>query len=100
MANIEQLLQNGGSQTLVLLSIEDLAEFGRAIAERTLTNQPKQTIEEDEMLTAREIREKYKVSRVTIWRMEKNGLLASCGKVGNRALYSKREIERVIRHGA
>ena len=100
MANIEQLLQNGGSQTLLLISAADLAEFGRAIVEKASCRQPTEVrAEEDEKLMARQVCERYNVSRVTLWRWEQNQYLVPCGKVGNRRLYSRAEVERALRYG-
>lgn len=100
MANIEQLLQNGGSQTLLIVSVADLTEFGRAIVEKASCRQPTEVrAEEDEKLTARQVRERYNISSVTIWRWEQKHYLVPCGKVGNRRLFSKVEVERALRYG-
>jgi len=100
MVNLEQLLQTGGSQTLLVVTLEDLAEFGRAIVEKASCRQPTEVrAEEDEKLTARQVCERYNVSSVTLWRWEQNQYLVPCGKVGNRRIFLRSEVERALRYG-
>lgn len=99
MNKLEQLLQ-GGSASLVLVSAEDLNEFGRLIVQRTIDEaksltQSKNNEAEDERLTTKEVSQRYRVSAPTLWRWQKSGLLHPL-KVGAKNVYLQSEIETIM----
>jgi len=97
MANIQQILDTGGSQTLLLVSAADLREFAIAVVqEATEKMQKRQEPDNDELLTTRQACETFKISTATLWRWVKSGLLHT-RKAGVKNLFSKAEIEKVIR---
>lgn len=51
--------------------------------------------EESPLLTPSEVTEKYRVSKVTLWRWDKMGLLAPI-KMGRKSFYRQSDIERVF----
>lgn len=102
MGKLERLLQEG-STSLVLVSIEDLTQFGREIAQRAIDEaksltQSKNNEAEDERLTTKEVSQRYRVSAPTLWRWQKSGLLHPL-KVGAKNVYLRSEIESIMRRG-
>ena len=51
--------------------------------------------EESPLLTPAEVTEKYRVSKVTLWRWDKMGLLVPI-KMGRKSFYRQSDIERVF----
>ena len=47
------------------------------------------------LLTPTEVAEKYRISKVTLWRWDKMGLLAPI-KIGRKSFYRQSDIERVF----
>ena len=50
---------------------------------------------ESPLLTPTEVAEKYRISKVTLWRWDKMGLLAPI-KIGRKPFYRQSDIERVF----
>lgn len=50
---------------------------------------------ESPLLTPTEVAEKYRISKVTLWRWNKMGLLAPI-KIGRKSFYRQSDIERVF----
>lgn len=50
---------------------------------------------ESPLLTPTEVAEKYRISKVTLWRWDKMGLLAPI-KIGRKSFYRQSDIERVF----
>lgn len=50
---------------------------------------------ESPLLTPTEVAEKYRISKVTLWRWDKMGLLAPI-KMGRKSFYRQSDIERVF----
>lgn len=99
MANIEQL-QNSGSQTLLLVSVADLAEFGRALIEQAQESTKQHDATNDVKLTTSQVVKVYGVSRPTLWRWQKSGFLCPCGKIGSRQIYSSLDVEKALGYAA
>ena len=100
MANIEQLLQNSGSQTLLLVSVADLAEFGHALIEQAQESTKQHDAPNDVKLTTSQVVKVYGVSRPTLWRWQKSGFLCPCGKIGSRQIYSSLDVEKALGYAA
>jgi len=96
MANLQQIIDAGGSQTLLLVSAADLREFAIAVVQEAKEKmQKQQEPDNDELLTTRQACETFKISTATLWRWVKAGLLHP-RKAGVKNLFSKAEIEKVI----
>lgn len=96
MANIQQILDAGESQILLLVSAADLHEFAMAVAqEATAKMQKQQEPDNDVLLTTKQTCDTFKISTATLWRWVKAGLLHP-RKAGVKNLFSKAEIEKVI----
>lgn len=97
MANLQKIVDAGESQTLLLVSAADLREFAIAVVQEAKEKmQKQQEPDNDELLTTRQACETFKISTATLWRWVKAGLLHA-RKAGVKNLFSKAEIEKVIR---
>ena len=93
------MFKTGESKTLLLVSIQDLREFGLVVALEATEKMQKQKQQEpdnDQLLTTKQACATFKISTATLWRWQRSGLL-HVRKAGVKNLYSKDEIEKVIR---
>ncbi|MDO4158897.1 MAG: helix-turn-helix domain-containing protein [Prevotellaceae bacterium] len=86
---------------VIMLQKEDLMEVVAEIVESLFGDRlpQKQDTEKDEYLTREEACARLHVTYSTIWRMAERGVL-HVHKLGRRNLYSKKEIDELIAHGA
>ena len=96
MASIQDIIDAGGSQTLLLVSAADLREFALAVAQEATERMKQQEPDKDELLTTKQACDAFKIGATTLWRWVKAGLLHP-RKAGVKNLFSKDEIEKVIR---
>lgn len=99
MANIQQIIDAGESQTLLLVSAGDLREFALQVVaeaiEQAKGQAPNEETEQDELLTSAEVCKEFRTSRPTLWRWTKSGLLHPA-KIGTKNVYRRGEIQKLI----
>lgn len=88
--NISEISSN--SQIQLVLNKADLKELFLNWQEEMVQKPQK---EESPLLTPAEVTEKYRVSKVTLWRWDKMGLLTPI-KMGRKSFYRQSDIERVF----
>lgn len=76
----------------VVVNVADLKELFLDWKEESEQNRQKGT---DILLTPDEVASKYRISKVTLWRWAKDGLLKPV-KMGRKSFYRKMDIERVF----
>lgn len=90
-------LEINEKKVMLLVSAEDL----RKVLSEMVSSLKEQRIEEkremDERLTPNEAVERYKLSKPTLWRWGKAGLLSSV-KLGGKRFYLKSEIEKMLNY--
>ena len=93
MKTIEDLIREGSPQVVLNVSLEQLRELGRTIAnelkEELITREPK-------LYTRSELKEKLGICDSTLWNYEKHGLING-KKIGNRKYFSESEVERLMK---
>lgn len=88
--NITEISSN--SQIQLVLNKADLKELFREWKEESELNRKKET---ETLLTPDEVASKYRISKVTLWRWAKDGLLKPV-KMGRKSFYRQSDIERVF----
>lgn len=88
---IQDILATGAPLQLVVDAM-DLKELFLNWQEEMVQKPQK---EESPLLTPAEVTEKYRVSKVTLWRWDKMGLLTPI-KMGRKSFYRQSDIERVF----
>lgn len=83
---------SGNSQIQLVLNKADLKELFLEWKEESEQNRQKET---DILLTPDEVASKYRISKVTLWRWAKDGLLKPV-KMGRKSFYRQSDIERVF----
>jgi excisionase family DNA binding protein len=92
---IEQLMSQGNYNVSIPVTPKDLQDFATSVAKSVLANyQPKE--KEDELLTVEEAMAMLKVSRTSIWRWERQGVLKPI-KLGRFVRYRKSDIDNMIK---
>lgn len=76
----------------VVVNVADLKELFLDWKEESEQNHQKET---DILLTPDEVASKYRISKVTLWRWAKDGLLKPV-KMGRKSFYRQSDIERVF----
>lgn len=76
----------------VVVNVADLKELFLDWKEESEQNRQKKT---DILLTPDEVASKYRISKVTLWRWAKDGLLKPV-KMGRKSFYRQSDIERVF----
>lgn len=76
----------------VVVNVADLKELFLDWKEESEQNRQKET---DILLTPDEVASKYRISKVTLWRWAKDGLLKPV-KMGRKSFYRQSDIERVF----
>lgn len=76
----------------VVVNVADLKELFLGWKEESEQNRQKET---DILLTPDEVASKYRISKVTLWRWAKDGLLKPV-KMGRKSFYRQMDIERVF----
>ena len=76
----------------VVVNVADLKELFLDWKEESEQNRQKET---DILLTPDEVASKYRISKVTLWRWAKGGLLKPV-KMGRKSIYRQSDIERVF----
>ena len=76
----------------VVVNVADLKELFLDWKEESELNRKKET---ETLLTADEVASKYRISKVTLWRWAKDGLLKPV-KMGRKSFYRQSDIERVF----
>lgn len=88
--NITEISSN--SQIQLVLNKADLKELFLEWKEESELNRKKET---ETLLTPDEVAIKYRISKVTLWRWAKEGLLKPV-KMGRKSFYRQSDIERVF----
>ena len=88
--NITEISSN--SQIQLVLNKADLQELFLDWKEESELNRKKET---ETLLTPDEVASKYRISKVTLWRWAKDGLLKPV-KMGRKSFYRQSDIERVF----
>lgn len=88
--NITEISSN--SQIQLVLNKADLKELFLEWKEESELNRKKKT---ETLLTPDEVASKYRISKVTLWRWAKDGLLKPV-KMGRKSFYRQSDIERVF----
>lgn len=88
--NITEISSN--SQIQLVLNKADLKELFLEWKEEIELNRKKET---ETLLTPDEVASKYRISKVTLWRWAKDGLLKPV-KMGRKSFYRQSDIERVF----
>ena len=88
--NISEISSN--SQIQLVLNKADLKEL---FLEWKEESEMKNKNEVETLLTPDEVASRYRVSKVTLWRWDKMGLLAPI-KMGRKSFYRQSDIERVF----
>lgn len=83
---------SGNSQIQLVLNKADLKELFLEWKEESELNRKKET---ETLLTPDEVASKYRISKVTLWRWAKDGLLKPV-KMGRKSFYCQSDIERVF----
>lgn len=91
MTRIQDIIATGAPLQLVVDAM-DLKELFLNWQEEMVQKPQK---EEPTLLTPAEVTEKYRVSKVTLWRWDKMGLLVPI-KMGRKSFYRQSDIERVF----
>ena len=76
----------------VVVNVADLKELFLDWKEESEQNRQEET---DILLTPDEVASKYRISKVTLWRWAKDGLLKPV-KMGRKSFYRQSDIERVF----
>ena len=76
----------------VVVNVADLKELFLDWKEDSELNRKKET---ETLLTPDEVASKYRISKVTLWRWAKDGLLKPV-KMGRKSFYRQSDIERVF----
>lgn len=76
----------------VVVNVADLKELFLDWKEESELNRKKET---ETLLTPDEVVSKYRISKVTLWRWAKDGLLKPV-KMGRKSFYRQSDIERVF----
>lgn len=76
----------------VVVNVADLKELFLDWKEESELNRKKDT---ETLLTPDEVASKYRISKVTLWRWAKDGLLKPV-KMGRKSFYRQSDIERVF----
>ena len=76
----------------VVVNVADLKELFLHWKEESELNRKKET---ETLLTPDEVASKYRISKVTLWRWAKDGLLKPV-KMGRKSFYRQSDIERVF----
>lgn len=76
----------------VVVNVADLKELFLEWKEESELNRKKET---ETLLTPDEVASKYRISKVTLWRWAKDGLLKPV-KMGRKSFYRQSDIERVF----
>lgn len=92
---IAELASNPNVQ--IVVSIGDLRELFLEWQEQSKASAKNNNVKaEEKYLTPDQVAEKYRVSKVTLWRNAKNGLWPKPVKVGRKSLYRESDIEAVL----
>ena len=76
----------------VVVNVADLKELFLDWKEESELNRKKET---ETLLTPDEVASKYRISKVTLWRWAKDGLIKPV-KMGRKSFYRQSDIERVF----
>ena len=76
----------------LVVNVADLKELFLDWKEESELNRKKET---ETLLTPDEVASKYRISKVTLWRWAKDGLLKPV-KMGRKSFYRQSDIERVF----
>lgn len=79
------------SDTVVAMTLADLKEFARDIMNAA-------TASGDELMSEREVMERYPIKRTLLYKLRKNGQLV-CLRCGGRVYYRQSDVNRVFTEG-
>jgi excisionase family DNA binding protein len=82
-------------ETILQVSQSDLKTILSEAVEEIL-NHKKQSKQSDKLLTVEETAEIFKVSKVTLWRWQKDGTLMPI-RIGGKTRYRESDIQRLIK---
>lgn len=92
--------QHGEGKALYMLTDEQLNQFAHSVAEQTLELlESKEKAKSDEqakgLMTASEVKARYKVSAPTLWRWSQAKLLVPT-KIGRNNMYREEDVKRAL----
>lgn len=95
-----QYFQHGEGKALYMLTDDQLNQFAHSVAEQTLELlESKEKAKSDEqakgLMTASEVKARYKVSAPTLWRWSQAKLLVPT-KIGRNNMYREEDVKRAL----
>jgi predicted DNA-binding transcriptional regulator AlpA len=94
--DIQNLIANGGTSQLLLVSIDDLKELCSYFVKQEFDRQEKlKEQENDGLLDCKQVMELLNVKYETLWRWDKSGYLP-CVKIGKRNNYRREDVEEIL----
>ena len=97
MTNIIEMLESGITGLTLSLKIEDLREFAHLLIEKSKEQLLPVMVSasHEDLLTKKEVLEKFNVCHTTLWNWERKGYLIPV-KIGRKVSYRQADIERII----
>ena len=97
MESILSLIESGVTGLTLSLKIEDLREFAHLLIEKTKEQLLPIIVSasHEDLLTKKEVLEKFNVCHTTLWNWERKGYLIPV-KIGRKISYRQADIERII----
>lgn len=97
MTNIIEMLESGITGLTLSLRIEVLREFAHLLIEKSKEQLLPIMIKasHEDLLTKKEVLEKFNVCHTTLWNWERKGYLIPV-KIGRKVSYRQADIERII----
>ena len=94
--DIQNLISNGSTSQLLLVSINDLKEIcSHLYNEERIRQEKKKEQENDGCLDSKQVMEKLNVKRETLWRWNKSGYLRH-KKTGGRNSYRREDVDKIL----
>lgn len=94
--DIQNLIANGSTSQLLLVSINDLKEVCSYLYNEERIRQEKLKEQENNgLLDSKQVMELLNVKRETLWRWDKSGYLRS-KPIGGRNYYEREEVDRIL----
>ena len=97
MTPIIEMLESGITGLTLSLKIEDLREFAYLLIEKTKQQLLPVMVSasHENLLTKKEVLEKFDVCHTTLWNWERKGYLIPV-KIGRKISYRQADLERII----
>ena len=97
MESILSLIESGVTGLTLTLKSEDLKEFAHLLIEKAKEQLLPVMVSasHEQLLTKKEVLDKFNVCHTTLWNWERKGYLISV-KIGRKVSYRQADIERII----